>query len=57
MDSLMSHEGVNLIALGGKSILGRENSHIQTSYAINGLGLFEKLPIWPEWGKMSGRER
>ena len=43
MDSLISHEGVNLIALGGQSILGRENIHIQTSYAINGLGLFEKI--------------
>ena len=49
MASLMSQEGVNLTALGGKNILGNENSHIQISYAINGLGLFEKLPIWPEW--------
>ena len=26
----MSHEEVNLIALRGKSILGKENGHIQT---------------------------
>lgn len=46
----MCCEGVRLRALRGKGILDRENA---TCKGTNGLSLFEKLSMWPEWGEMS----
>lgn len=34
----------------------RQNSYMQRSCGTNGLGLFEKLHTWPEWGKMPCRK-